>query len=506
MVTSHQSLKMRVSEDATAPIFPFFFRRIISFSLKSSLKPAANLLAVLLALVLLLVPRHVYSAPAFFAPYQQLTQQQCLSIVQQVFQQTATDPDPASRWEKRLSLLRPYKSTCYLHADFLSALGTAELNTGRLSDAQDTLERTLMVQPDNGDALVNYAQVLDLLGQPFAAYDLNRQLLKRTDLPDDVARFLKARDKLWASRFTRTDYRLSAAIGYDSNLNTAADLSSLTLGDGNTLVLDEESRPISGSVFHLNASVKNATLLEDGMRVWQGNLYTRTGTEARLQQQAFRHDQQQLDIHFKRFYYSRGKRARKLKGTLAWGVTGRQFWYNDTSLYQSVDLELEHRQPLAADCAIESDIRLSRQHYPDDNDQDALDHRLQIGFECQVSPALMLYSQLGLAFNRALYDRTGGDRRVRDLILAAQYRQDTGRLWSLSGRYALTEDATGYSDQLDQGNARYQYSLQVTGQLRQPLTPDLDLELSVTKLTQTSNIILYEYEAEKASLALNWQF
>ena len=507
MVTSHHTPRVYSKKTATArsPLFRWLSRLPLVYG---------RIIPVLF-LSLWLTVRSVYAAPvdplaatsvANSGP-QLLNHDQCQSIVQQVFALSASEKSPGARWEKRFQLLKPYKSACYQHGDFLSVMGAAELNNHRLYDAQDTLERVLMLNPNHGDAMINYAQVLNLLGQTFAAYDLNQQLLKRKDLPPEVADFVTKRDQLWASRFSRTDMRLTTALAYDSNLNTAADLSSLTLGNGATLVLDEESQPVSGTVFNLNASVKRATALEDGMHLWQGNLYTRTGAEERLQQTRYRHDQQQLDLHYKRLYYSRGRHNQK-KPTLAWGLTGRQFWYNGSSLYQSLDLQLEQRQPLEAtwaDCRIESEFRLSRQHYPGDRSQDALDHKLQSGLECQLTPQFMLYSQIGIAFNRALNDRTGGNRQIKDLVLAGQYREQK-RLWSLSGRFAHTTDQTGYSAQLDNGNPRSQRSLQVTGQLRQTLTGDLALEFSLTRLVQKSNIVLFEYDAERASLALDWRF
>ncbi|WP_028303966.1 hypothetical protein [Oceanospirillum maris] len=435
---------------------------------------------------------------------------QCRDLVRQAI--NASDQAPstssASPWVIRYQLLQPYKMACYHHAEFLSFMGAAELYTGRLADAQDTLERTLMLNPNHGQALIDYAQVLNAVGQPLAAYDLNQQLLKRRDLPEKVQTYLEQREEAWSKQFKRTDFRLSAALGYDSNLNTAADLNQLTLTDGlnTTLVLGESNKPISGQVLNLSAGVKHAQLHKKSISYWQANLYTRTGIEDRLRKSDLRHDQQQLDLLYKNVITAPKMKASSSAGPhIAWGLAAKQFWYNSSSLYQSIELQLESRRLINDQCYTDLELQFSRQYYPQDHSQEAMEYRFQPSVQCRLLPNVQLYTQGGIGFSNALNQRVGGDRKLADLLVSMQYIEGT-RLWSLNTRYSITQDQKGYSPLLDNNNARKVSNTQFSGQVRQQITSSLDAELSLQRSAQRSNIELFDYNATRVNLGIDWRF
>ena len=53
--------------------------------------------------------------------------------------------------------------------------GAAQLNNGKVAEAAESLERALLLEPDNGAAQVDYAQVLYLQGDLFSALAMNHK-------------------------------------------------------------------------------------------------------------------------------------------------------------------------------------------------------------------------------------------------------------------------------------------------------------------------------------------
>ena len=95
------------------------------------------------------------------------------------------------------------------------------------------MELALLLEPDNGSAMVDYAEVLFELGQVSSALDINDQLLERGDLPEGLETKLLSRQKRWSVGNFNTSFNLAASAGHDSNLNSAPyerDWHSLSLG------------------------------------------------------------------------------------------------------------------------------------------------------------------------------------------------------------------------------------------------------------------------------------
>jgi len=118
---------------------------------------------------------------------------------------------------------------------------------------------------------------------------------------------------------------------------------------------------------------------------------------------------------------------------------------------------------------------------------------------------VQLYTQGGIGFSNALNQRVGGDRKLADLLVSMQYIEGT-RLWSLNTRYSITQDQKGYSPLLDNNNARKVSNTQFSGQVRQQITSSLDAELSIQRSTQRSNIELFDYNATRVNLGIDWRF
>ena len=107
--------------------------------------------------------------------------------------------------------------------EFFALYGAAQLNTGQLLKAMESLERALLLDPNNGAALIDYSDALLRDGQLFAAIEANALLQARGDLPDALKRQIEQRRR----GLERLDQPNQLAIrfvgGYDDNLNGAPD-------------------------------------------------------------------------------------------------------------------------------------------------------------------------------------------------------------------------------------------------------------------------------------------
>ena len=110
--------------------------------------------------------------------------------------------------------------------------------------AIEALERSLLLNPENGAALIDYAQALQEDGQLLAALEINSTLQERDDVPENLRAQLAERQDLWHGLTRRTQWQADIGGGYDNNLNGGprSDLIALTLsGEPILLALNESS-------------------------------------------------------------------------------------------------------------------------------------------------------------------------------------------------------------------------------------------------------------------------
>ena len=63
--------------------------------------------------------------------------------------------------------------------EFFALLGSSQLALGDLLRAAENLELALLLDSENGSAMVDYAEVLFRLGQLSSAVDINQLILER---------------------------------------------------------------------------------------------------------------------------------------------------------------------------------------------------------------------------------------------------------------------------------------------------------------------------------------
>ena len=73
-------------------------------------------------------------------------------------------------------LLSNLLEDCYENSEYFALLGSAQIQMGELFRALENLERSLLLDPQNGSAAFDYAEVLFRQGQVISALEINNQL------------------------------------------------------------------------------------------------------------------------------------------------------------------------------------------------------------------------------------------------------------------------------------------------------------------------------------------
>ena len=133
---------------------------------------------------------------------------------------TGNDDSPQNGidWEYIHAQLTEIFSQCLLSSEYFALYGAAQLNTDRLSDSMESLERSLLLDPDNGAALVDYAEALLRDGQLFAALEANVVLLDREDVPERLEHQISQRQRDWRALIQQTNWQLDLLGGMTTTL------------------------------------------------------------------------------------------------------------------------------------------------------------------------------------------------------------------------------------------------------------------------------------------------
>ena len=95
--------------------------------------------------------------------------QACPDLSRYYAQTTAADAaeDRVAQWAALATSLADLQSRCLRSSEYYALLGAAQLNSGKLDVASESLERALLLDPTNGAAQIDYAEALYAAGQLF---------------------------------------------------------------------------------------------------------------------------------------------------------------------------------------------------------------------------------------------------------------------------------------------------------------------------------------------------
>ena len=129
--------------------------------------------------------------------------------------------------------LSPLASTRAGDPDFDYALGIAAADSGHLGEAIIALQRVIAVQPANAPARAEIARVYALSGDVDTARAQFNTVLQDPSLPDPVRQRFTQLERGYSKQIAGGGSDVTGfvdlASGYDSNINTATNLTSLTI-------------------------------------------------------------------------------------------------------------------------------------------------------------------------------------------------------------------------------------------------------------------------------------
>lgn len=398
-------------------------------------------------------------------------------------------------WNAVAAQLIALQPRCLQSAEYYALLGAAELNRGNLDAAREALERALLLQPDHGAAAIDYARTLYLLGEEFAAIDLNAQLLRRNDLPPGLGEALRQRHEIWLARTRRAGFAVEMAAGYDDNLNGAPSRSEFTLtlaGGSIDVPVDERFRPIGGPYanFRLGGYVQRRSA--ERTHDFRYSLRNRQSefSEAELLQGDVR--------------YELGIPLRHYRWELA--AATNHLLYGGSPLFTATDFHVRLER-LGTGCQPVAEVAAQHQLYHQQSFMAGAEFSLSGGVECRPAASDARFTlEGGVVENHALKARRpGGDRE--GWTLRAEWQQPLAA-GMLRAQYYLTnlDDTRGYNPLLQEGTARRTLGRQFRLQYLRPLRQNLTLQFNVSHQRQGSNLEPFESKGTAADLGLNLAF
>lgn len=401
--------------------------------------------------------------------------------------------------QERTTLLRQldaHAEACLQNSAWYSLRGALLLSLGQPAEAAESLERALLLAPDNAAASLDYADALAALGDVVTARELASRLLERPDTPPAARRYLEGRLHAWPEEPSpwQKQLEIGALLGWESNLNggPAADAVLLTASSGSVLLpLDASQRPREGvaSLFDIKGRAQRAL---------GGDWQLMLGGQARLRDTAAtRNDYlvSQFDATLLR---------ERPEGDLILQL-GRLDQRLDRSPLLSENRFAAVYQWSATPCRPRLGLDAQQRDYPGAAVLNGLQLGLRAGLSCSGADWL-IDGGLRLATDRPQQqDRPGGRQLWRELSLSA-VRQFQRQSVKAEMSVVQVDDADGYNPLLQFNATRHLRRNALRLELERPLVPHWHATASVEYFAQHSNVDLFELDNLGAYLGLRYRF
>ena len=392
-------------------------------------------------------------------------------------------------------------SECSDNSEYFALLGSVQLSLGKVLVSRENLELALLINPENGSALIDYAETFFELGEIFTAIDLNLRLLERDDLPAGLRESIAERGMRWRSVTRNTRYRVSALAGYDNNLNSAPFSRQLALtlsGESVLLAVSPNFRPLSGEYSNLIFGGEH-TRTGPGRNIRiAGETRGRFGTD-------HRHNILQANAQV-------GISEAGERGRWALQVDTAQLNYGGNSIFTSTTLRASLRAGRAFNCEVFPRLAVQYQSFRIQRILGGIETSLGAGLDCSdtfgVRGSRFGVELLGLNNKPTKTERLGGDRDGWQFNLMWQAPLGRG---TLSAQYSRTElnDELGYSPIFKDGARRREaldsaylsYSVPV-----ETLGPGVRFIANAYFREQRNTIALFRVEGATAEVGLSFEF
>ena len=412
------------------------------------------------------------------------------------------NPQYPADWAQIEQQLTPLLSRCLQSTEYFALRGAAQMNTGRLDRALESLERALLLNPDNGGAQVDYAQALYLQGQLFSALDLNQQLLARNDLPAGLQTVLRDREHSWRGMTRQTSLQADLLMGYDNNLNGAPEPGQITLtlsGEPVVLPLNPEFRPRRGPYLNLRLGARYRQLAPEH----QHNVLVELRGRVSEDQAS---DLLQLDTRYA-FIRPGNERSWQLNAGMSHLMFGGSPLYTATEAGGRFmpDARLGACRPQVSAIA-------QHQFFHNQSRLNAVESKVGAGLSCPLSTrfgAQQVVTELSALSNSPIRSgRPGGSRQGWQINVDWQWQLPRGVLLTQLN-HTETDDKRGYSPILADGARREIKRSYVLLQYRQPLLPgrpDTTLLFNVYHQKQRSNLELFRSTDSTVEIGISHRF
>ncbi|ALO44769.1 tetratricopeptide repeat protein [Pseudohongiella spirulinae] len=400
-------------------------------------------------------------------------------------------------WVTIESQLTPLMSRCLQDSNYFALLGAAQLNNGRLGSALESLERALLLNPDNGGAQIDYAQALFLQGQLFSALAMNEKLLARNDVPQDVRNLLQQRQQSWQSMTRQTGFLAEILAGHDNNLNSAPSPSQITLtlsGDSVVLPLNPEYQPVSGPYLNMRLAARYRQLTPQN----QHNAILEVRGRVSEDRSS---DMAQIDLRYAFIHPG---------SPLSWQASTavNNLFYGGSPLYTATEAGGQIRMGGLSGCTPFLVAAAQHQLFHEQSRLNAVEGKLGIGGHCALNGASsqQVSAELSLLGNHPMHgNRPGGDRRGWQMTVDWQQPVGQGQLLVQLSHTRL-QDSRGYNPLLADGAQRWLRRTYGLFQYSRPLNERLTLQLNLYRQYQGSNLELFRSTDATAELGVRYTF
>jgi hypothetical protein len=399
------------------------------------------------------------------------------------------------------SQLLPLLEECSENSEYFSLLGTVQLRSGDFFAALENLERALLLNPDNGSALVDYAEVLFQQGQVSSAVEINAQLLSREDLPADLVQAIADRQRRWRGLMSETSSILGVSVGYDNNLNSAPMGRQLALTlSGQSVVLDvsPEFLAAGGTYANVAAGIARTSAGRDISSRVSGQVRGRFGENSSYEV---------LQASSQFAFTQSGDNPR---WNAALGFDHLNYGGNDIFSSSTIRASYLARQGKA--CGIYPRLAIQYQHFHTQESLSGIESSLGVGVDCRLpigKTVNRLAVEVSALTNRALKgSRLGQDRNGWQVNLAWRRQLGPGQA---SAQYSFTDlnDDEGYSPIFDDGARRHESLSSVYLQYAVPtrrLGAAAQIVTSVSYYNQDSTVGLFRTQGANVEIGINWGF
>lgn len=399
--------------------------------------------------------------------------------------------------EQQLSSLMP---RCLQSSEYFALLGAAQMNNQNLSAALTSLERALLIAPENGAAQVDYAQALYLQGQLFSAIEMNQQLMGRSDLPPGLGVILKERNQEWLSQTRQWEVRGDILQGYDDNLNGAPGANEITLtlpDDSIIFPLDPDSKPIHGPYTNLRAGMRYRQLTPE----YQHNVMLEARGRVSEDEAS---DYLQIDGR-----YGLARPSESHSWQVNTGLSSLMF--GGRPLYTTASIGGSYLPDYRwNDCRPYIDGASQFQRFHDQTYLNALESQVGVGLNCvlgKTGARHQFVTEMSYIDNRASQSgRPGGDRMGWQLNL--EWRRRLADQGVLSARFNHTriKDQRGYNPLLERGARRDLERSYGLIQYQRPFMPNTRFLVNLFYQYQGSNLNLFQSRDSSVEFGISHTF